>query len=208
MIHKTVQHSIATICFILIAMLPMVHAQEPLPLQGRLSSARLSQGGLPVQFAGARVSERIFGLTGLSNVGRVARGIYRGAQPEAAGYATLQKLGIRTVINLRTTLSEKKEVEAAGMRSIEVPLNILRDPDPLAIRKVVALLADPANQPVFVHCRQGQDRTGAVVAVYRMEMEGWAMPEAAAEMQAFGFNNIWHDLKKFVREYKKAPVGQ
>jgi len=33
------------------------------------------------------------------------------------------------------------------------------------------------------------------------------MPEAAAEMQAFGFNNIWHDLRKFVREYK-APVGQ
>lgn len=186
-------------------------AVEPTPVQDIPSSAQLKQPALAQLKVtlplGARVSERLFGLAGLSNVGRVAPGIYRGAQPEAAGYATLQKMGIRTVINLRTTLTEKQEVEAVGMRSIEVPLNILQDPDPEKIRKVVALMADPANQPVFVHCRQGQDRTGAVVAVYRMEREGWAMPFAAAEMQAFGFNNIWRDLKKFVREYK-VPVGQ
>jgi hypothetical protein len=46
-----------------------------------------------------------------------------------------------------------------------------------------------------------------VVAVYRMEREGWTMPAAVAEMEAFGFYSVWHDLKKFVREYR-APAGK
>jgi hypothetical protein len=66
---------------------------------------------------GARISEKIFGLPGLSNVGRVSSGIYRGAQPEREGYATLKNMGIRTVVNLRSQHSEREEVKAAGMRS-------------------------------------------------------------------------------------------
>ncbi|MGZ9148741.1 MAG: hypothetical protein ACXW4G_10250 [Candidatus Deferrimicrobiaceae bacterium] len=49
-----------------------------------------------------RVSEHLFGLPGLTNVGRVANGIFRGAQPKPEGYATLKAMGVRTVINLRT----------------------------------------------------------------------------------------------------------
>lgn len=150
----------------------------------------------------ARVSEHIYGaLPGLVNVGRVAPGVLRGAQPEAEGYATLRKMGVRTVINLRPSDSEKKAVEAAGMRSIEVSMEMLRDGLKEKVDKVVALMADPANQPLFVHCRHGRDRTGIVVAAYRMRVEGWSLAEAEAEMQAFGFNDVWVNFKRFIRKY-------
>ncbi len=151
--------------------------------------------------ANARLSEHLYGsLPGVFNVGRIAPGVYRGAQPAPEGYATLKKMGIATVINLRTSMSEKKEVEAAGMRSIEVPMEMSGNPKE-KVDRVVALMADPANQPVFVHCRHGQDRTGIVVAAYRMKVEGWALADAEAEMEAFGFNDVWINFKRFIRKY-------
>lgn len=153
----------------------------------------------------ARTSERLFGLPGLRNVGRVAPGIYRGAQPTAEGYATLKRMGIRTVVNLRAKHGERKAVEAAGMRAVAVPIDALARIDAAAVRKAVALLADPANRPVFVHCAHGRDRTGVVVAVYRMDVDGWDVSDAEAEMQSFGFNDVWRHLKRFVRGY---PAGK
>jgi protein tyrosine phosphatase (PTP) superfamily phosphohydrolase (DUF442 family) len=151
--------------------------------------------------ATAHTSERIYNLPGLSNVGRVAPGVLRGAQPGKDGYATLKAMGVRTVIDMRTTDSEQKQVEAPGMRAIAIPIEMTRDGLKEKVDKVVALMADPANQPVFVHCRHGQDRTGIVVAAYRMKQQGWSLADAETEMQAFGFNDIWINFKKFIRQY-------
>jgi protein tyrosine/serine phosphatase len=157
--------------------------------------------------AAARSSEHLYGLTGLENVGRVAPDIFRGSQPAKSGYDTLKKMGIRTVINLRTSLSEKVNVEAAGMRSIEIPLSTFNNGDREKVDRVVALLADPAIRPVFVHCRQGRDRTGIVVAAYRMKVQGWHLAAAEAEMDSFGFNDVWVNLRHFLYRYA-ATVGK
>lgn len=151
--------------------------------------------------ASARSSERLYNLPGLSNVGQVAPGVLRGAEVGMEGYATLKAMGVKTVIDMRTTANEKKEVEAAGMNAVAVPIEMSRDGLKEKVDKVVALMADPANQPVYLHCRHGQDRTGIVVAAFRMKQQGWSLADAEAEMQAFGFNNIWINFKKFIRRY-------
>jgi protein tyrosine/serine phosphatase len=160
-----------------------------------------NSAGLPRKY---RVSERLFGLPGLTNVGRMASGIYRGAQPEPEGYATLKAMGVRTVINLRTRHGAREAVEAAGMRYVEVPMSFWKDVDPAAVRKALSVMTALASQPVFVHCSRGVDRTGVVAAVYRMEVDGWSEAEAEAEMEAFGFHEIWSQLKKFVRQYQEV----
>jgi tyrosine-protein phosphatase SIW14 len=167
------------------------------PLPGQLPP---SSQAFPLP-KGTYVSEHLFGLSGLTNVGRIAPGIYRGAQPVGNGYTTLKKMGIRTVINLRTTESEKKKVEAAGMRSVEIPLGMFNNGDKNKVDKVVAIMADPANRPVFVHCRQGRDRTGIVVAAYRMKIERWPLTLAEAEMESFGFNDVWVNFRRFLHRY-------
>ncbi len=151
---------------------------------------------------GARVSEKVFGLRGLDNVGRVAPGIFRGAQPGAEGYATLKEMGIKSVVNLRTRHPETEAVESAGMKSIEIPIGMLSGVNEEIIRKAVDAISNPENQPVYVHCALGEDRTGVVVAVYRMEVEGWSMDDAVAEMQDFGFNDVWIHLRRFINSYK------
>lgn len=153
--------------------------------------------------ATAHSSERLYNLPGLSNVGRVAPVVLRGAEVGKEGYATLRVMGVKTVIDLRTTANEKKEVEATGMRAIAVPIEMSRDGLKEKVDHVVALMADPANQPVYVHCRHGQDRTGIVVAAYRMKQQAWSLADAEAEMQAFGFNEVWVNFKKFIRQYGK-----
>lgn len=152
----------------------------------------------------ARLSERFFGLKGLTNVGRVCPNVYRGAQPLSEGYSTLKRMGIKTVINLRTTASEKQAVEAAGMKSVEFPLGVVKDVNPKTVNAIIDVMTNPDNQPVFIHCRQGQDRTGIMVAAYRMKVDGWTLRDAEAEMQSFGFNNIWVELKEFIKEYAKG----
>lgn len=151
--------------------------------------------------ATARSSERIYNLPGLSNVGRVAPGVLRGAEAGKGGYATLKAMGVKTVIDMRTTASEKIEVEAAGMKAVAIPIEMSRDGLKEKVDRVVALMADPANQPVYVHCRHGQDRTGIVVAAYRMKQQVWSLADSEAEMQAFGFNDVWVNFKKFIQRY-------
>lgn len=152
----------------------------------------------------ARFSERIFGLKGLTNIGRATTQMYRGAQPALDGYTTLKLMGIKTVVNLRTSLSEKHAVEAAGMKSVEIPLGVIGDINPETVNKIIDIMKNPDNQPVYIHCRQGQDRTGIIVAAYRMKVDGWSFKDAEAEMQSFGFNDIWVELKEFIREYAKG----
>ncbi len=189
------------VSFVILALWPLLPA--PLPSAGAAGGEPSPTGSLPSEVlpAGARLSERIVGLPGLSNVGRVAPGLVRGAQPEGEGYATLRAMGIRTVINLRTRHGEKEAVEGAGMRSIEIPLRVAGEVDVDAVRRAVRSMRDPANRPVFVHCALGKDRTGVVVAVYRMEAEGWTVGEATAEMRSFGFNEVWRNLRGFVERY-------
>ena len=58
---------------------------------------------------------------------------------------------------------------------------------PPAIDRFLALMDDPETYPVLVHCRAGLHRTGVMVAVYRMEYQGWRHEQAYEEMKANGF---------------------
>ncbi len=66
-------------------------------------------------------------------------------------------------------------------------------------------MRDPTLRPLYVHCQHGVDRTGAMMAVYRIQEEGWSNAEAYAEMEYFDAHRIWQDLRDFVRKYRAQP---
>jgi len=111
-------------------------------------------------------------------------------------------LGIKSVINLRAAHSETEAVEAASMRPIEIPISMLESPDIPTIEKIINAIENPENQPVYFHCALGEDRTGTVAAIYRMKVQGWPYDSAISEMQAFGFNDIWVNLRLFLKQFK------
>lgn len=158
--------------------------------------------------SGSRSFEHILNLSGIDNVGRISPSVYRGNQPKKEGYKTLKEMGIRTVINLRSHHREKNMVESAGMRYLEFPIGMFERIKKAEIKQIVNAMADPDNQPVYIHCALGQDRTGIVVAAYRMDIDGWSLDEAEKEMQAFGFNDTWVHLKKFIRKYPENRTSR
>jgi protein tyrosine phosphatase (PTP) superfamily phosphohydrolase (DUF442 family) len=158
----------------------------------------------------ARFARRLPEARGLSYAAEVAPGLYRGGQPDQQGIAWLKSIGIKTVVNLRHYhgSTEKQQVEAAGMRYERLALESSDAPERAEVARFLALARDPSLRPMFVHCLHGVDRTGTMMAVYRMEDEGWTNAEAFAEMQYFHANSIWRDLQRFVKAYipKRRPA--
>ncbi len=150
----------------------------------------LGPGEIVIDAPGLQVAHPV-----IENFGVVEDGVYRGAQPEEAGFKTLRDMGVRYVLNLRSDHDERAAVEAAGMTPLEVPMGMIIGVNDESVRRAVEFMSDPANRPIFVHCRLGQDRTGVVVAMYRIITDGWTLKEAEAEMQSYGFNDMWINLK-------------
>lgn len=141
----------------------------------------------------------------LPNFYKINDQLYRGGQPKKDGFAELKRLGVATVIDLRgndeNASKEKALVEAAGLRFIDVPLKNWGRPSNQDIDSIVAQINDPKNQPVFIHCKRGSDRTGTVIAVYRITQDGWTDKQANEEAKRFGFGwwQVW--MKDFINDY-------
>ncbi len=138
---------------------------------------------------------------GLSNFYKVSNDLYRGAQPEEEGFAELQKLGIKTVVNLRTLHSDREDCSEAGLKYVHISFQAWEGEDDEVI-DFLRVIADPENHPVFVHCQHGADRTGVMSAVYRIAIQGWSKEETIREMidGGYGFHGIWQNLIDYVEE--------
>jgi protein tyrosine/serine phosphatase len=117
----------------------------------------------------------------------------------------LAAIGIKTIIDLREDAEDyaRRSTENAGMRYVNLRLNSKRPPTAGESERFLALVNDQSNWPVFVHCAGGRHRTGVLIAVYRMEMDGWDAKRAYREMKDFKFYSSWGhgDMKDYVFDY-------
>jgi tyrosine-protein phosphatase SIW14 len=148
---------------------------------------------------------------GVANFHQVSDRIYRGAQPSAGGWDSLAHLGIKTVIDLRqenehSSKTEAHAVEAAGMHYVNVPLNGGHAPTNQQISKVLNLVDDSAG-PVFVHCRRGADRTGTVIACYRITHDGWTNKRALREAAGYGMSWMEFGMQHYVLAFRAAGAA-
>ncbi len=87
--------------------------------------------------------------------------------------------------------AEKDDVEALGMRYVHLPWSTMHDPPAEHVKAFLSLFRESPNQTVFVHCKAGVDRTGVMVAAYRIAVEHWRPDQAVAEMNAFHFRSVF-----------------
>jgi protein tyrosine/serine phosphatase len=159
---------------------------------------------IAVASASAKTSAA-FPNIGIKNFGKLDERFFRGAQPEERDYKDLAALGIKTIIDLRDdpTSYEERDVEAAGMRYVNIPMSDSSRPRDEQIDQFLKLANDQATGPFFVHCAGGRHRTGVMGAVYRMTKYGWNFDQAYKEMEAYDFYTRWGHgaLKDYVRDF-------
>lgn len=152
-------------------------------------------------------SDPAFANIKVRNFGKMDDRFYRGAQPEESDYKDLKTLGVKTVIDLQDhpTSYEKRDVEALGMRYVNIPMSDSSYPKEEQIAAFLKLVNDPATGTFFAHCAGGRHRTGVLGAVYRFNVNHWNYDQAYAEMKDYDFyTRFGHgDLKTFVEDYAK-----
>jgi protein tyrosine phosphatase (PTP) superfamily phosphohydrolase (DUF442 family) len=144
---------------------------------------------------------------GLPNLHKVNTGLYRGAQPTAEGIKELEKLGVKTIVNLRSSHSDKKILGKSTIAVEPIPMNPWHAEEEDVVR-FLKIVTDKKRQPVFVHCQHGADRTGVMCAAYRVVVDGWTKQQAIDEMTkgGFGFHSIWSNLPEFIEKLDVEKV--
>lgn len=149
---------------------------------------------------------------GIRNFHQVDDHVYRGAQPSGDGFRYLAGIGVKTVVDLRGTeaRSEAEEslVRAAGMRYVHVPMTGLVAPTDAEIVKILGILEDQSGGAVFVHCKRGADRTGVVIAAYRIDHDHWDNHRALGEAMVDGMSSFQHPRQSYIRDFEpRTPIA-
>ena len=137
----------------------------------------------------------------LGNFHEVSKGIFRSALPSPEGYPLLKKKGIRTILNLTGGAADERKRAGPEILVVEVPMSGFQKPTFEQMDRALDELAK-AVRPVLVHCTHGKDRTGFVIASWRVYVENVPIPTAADEARSYGCCFApFGDLNRFLTDY-------
>lgn len=153
---------------------------------------------------------------GLPNLYRINAGLYRSAQPSQNGFiflSTQPSLSnadrpIKTIISLRAFNDDGPLLPSASILRLEQIRFKTWHPENEDVVKFLRLATAPALQPVLVHCLHGSDRTGTMVAIYRIVVDGWTKSQAIDEMVngGYGFHSMWRNLTRYIEKLDVAAI--
>jgi len=154
----------------------------------------------------------------IRNFGKVNDSYFRGSQPNQPQLAALKAMGVKTIIDLRKDFKpeERQWASELGLNYFNLPLKPGTRATKEQTEYFLRLVNDPANFPVYVHCKGGKHRTGAMTAVYRITNDGWTAEQAFDEMKKYDFEEGFAGggpsaQKKFVfdfyEQHKKATTS-
>lgn len=150
-------------------------------------------------------------VQGVQNFHQVESHVYRGAQPTPEGFHYLAKLGIKTVLDLREhderSSAEQDTVNSLGMQYVNVPMTGLTPPTEEQISAILTLLEDHTTGPVFVHCKRGADRTGVVIAAYRINHDHWDNLRALKEAMSRGMSFFQIPCQSYILTFQPRTIG-
>ncbi|MFA5363355.1 MAG: dual specificity protein phosphatase family protein [Candidatus Omnitrophota bacterium] len=152
-------------------------------------------------------------FTDIPAFSQVNENLYRGGYPKPSGYARLRAIGIKTIVNLSNDTGKRYAYEQNitreyGITLIRIPLSVYEWPEDEKVLTFLKAALTPENQPVFVHCTSGRDRTGAMIAVYKVVVESVTIKKAYKEAVNHGFWPYKGEvvLKKYIHQLKDRKI--
>ncbi len=121
----------------------------------------------------------------------------------------LEKMGIKTIVNLRAFHSDRDEIRDAKFNYEHIYMTPWH-PEEKEIVRFLKIVTDANLTPVFVHCQHGSDRTGTMCAIYRIAVQDWSKDKAIEEMTKgdYGFHEIWGNLPDYIRKLDIEKIKQ
>jgi len=154
---------------------------------------------------------RSVALDGVPNLHTVAPNIFRSAQPNAAGFRALAaQHGVKTVISMRANHSDAALVSGTGIAAVPFPTNTWHIRRSSVVGALRTLRTASRTAPVLLHCQHGADRTGLIMALYRVLYQGWSKEAALDEMRNgdFGYHPVWGNIPRFIRRVDVAALRE
>jgi len=145
-------------------------------------------------------------IPGLTNFAPVSRNLYRAAAADQVGYLEARRMGIRTIVDLRQVRTSLPTVVGLGLNYVRIPANPAEIEDD-EVADFLHVVRNPDLQPILVHCTYGSDRTGTMVAIYRVMEQNWPVEDAALELPRFGFHHVWVPLLQYLKTLNRAHIN-
>ena len=141
------------------------------------------------------------------NLYKISPHLYRSEQPSKKGMKELEKLGVVTVLNLRNRTNDKHEAKSTSLQLQRVAINAWKM-DNGELLEALKIIKN-TDAPVVVHCLHGSDRTGVVIAAYRIVFQNWSKDDAIKEFlePKFGFHAKWfQNLKQLLLDLDENAI--
>jgi protein tyrosine/serine phosphatase len=139
------------------------------------------------------------------NFGQVSETLYRGGSPTDEALRELKALGVSMVIDLRQDgrdrEEEKRKVEQLGIHYEHIPMRSITAPTHAEIQQALSLILQNPKSKTFVHCLRGKDRTGTVIACYRIQHDGWDNRRALEEAKEYGMSHLEWAMQSFILHF-------
>lgn len=165
---------------------------------------------IPVFICCSQSLEKVEGL-GLNNMYKVDEGVYRSEQPGDKQFEALEKYGIKESLSLRYWNSDKKHIKNTTIIAHRVRMNAhdINDYDVINALRIIK----NRKGPILIHCKHGSDRTGVIVAMYRLVFQDWSKEDALTELKTedYGFHKIYVNIPRYINnvdvDYIKQQVN-
>lgn len=174
-----------------------------------IGSSLLTPQMVTAQSSAPVLDQNILKEISIANFEQVNDTILRGAAPSDENLRLLAKSGIKTVLDLRMSgpavNHESSFVQDLGINYVHVPLGF-KSPNLTEMTKILGVLKDSDIKPVFVHCRQGADRTGMTIGMYRRIHDKWEFNKTYGEMRKHHFKPVLLGMKSAVKTCPQSPT--
>lgn len=131
----------------------------------------------------------------------------RGAAPLSGSIAVLKRLGVRSLVDLRSRFDHTAEIGKAalteGLQYFWLPMSVWNAPTDEQAHEFISLVMDESKGPFYVFCTDGLNRTGEMSAIYRLAHDNWSIERALKEMDETGFNPYYYTLRNYVWSYAR-----
>lgn len=144
---------------------------------------------------------------GIHNVVTFVPGVYSGSVPEGdAGFETLARMGVKTIISVDGAVPDVERARAHGLRYVHLPISY-GGIEPERQREIARAIRD-LEGPFYVHCHHGKHRSAGAAASAAVLLGKLTPDEAIARMKVSGTSPSYKGLYNCVATATAATEDQ